>query len=63
MLSFVSLLLPLLLLYHALRGLFGLWLDDGLIRGQSQRCDTFDNDVLSSSDDFLINDLEVWAIS
>ncbi|XP_070962127.1 TLD domain-containing protein 2-like isoform X1 [Oncorhynchus clarkii lewisi] len=44
-------------------GLFGLWLDDGLIRGQSHRCDTFDNDVLSSSDDFLINDLEVWAIS
>ncbi|KAK6303704.1 hypothetical protein J4Q44_G00261580 [Coregonus suidteri] len=44
-------------------GLFGLWLDDGLIHGRSQRCDTFDNDVLSSSDDFLINDLEVWAIS
>ncbi|CAB1329372.1 unnamed protein product, partial [Coregonus sp. 'balchen'] len=37
--------------------------DDGLIRGQSQKCDTFDNYVLASSEDFLINDLEVWAIS
>ncbi|KAM9431379.1 uncharacterized protein ACWYII_018506 [Salvelinus alpinus] len=44
------------------RGHFGLWSDEGLIHWQSQRCDTFDNDVLAS-EDFLINDLEVWAIS
>ncbi|CAB1336208.1 unnamed protein product [Coregonus sp. 'balchen'] len=37
--------------------------DDGLIHGRSQRCDTFDNDVLSSSDDFLINDLEGAALA
>ncbi|KAL2103623.1 hypothetical protein ACEWY4_000491 [Coilia grayii] len=43
-------------------GRFGLWLCGGLIRGRSQRCETFDNDVLSSAEDFFIDELEVWAL-
>lgn len=44
------------------RGRFGLWLHSDLLRGRSQRCETFDNDVLSSEEDFMISDLEVWAL-
>lgn len=44
------------------RGRFGLWLHSDLIRGRSQRCETFDNDVLSSEEDFIISELEVWAL-
>ncbi|KAI4901309.1 hypothetical protein NFI96_021128 [Prochilodus magdalenae] len=43
-------------------GRSGLWLNGDLIRGRSQSCDTFDNDVLSSTEDFLIGELEVWAL-
>lgn len=44
------------------RGRFGLWLHSDLLRGRSQRCETFDNDVLSSEEDFIISELEVWAL-
>ncbi|XP_062397750.1 TLD domain-containing protein 2-like [Sardina pilchardus] len=43
-------------------GRFGLWLCGDLIRGRSQRCETFDNDLLSSAEDFFIDELEVWAL-
>lgn len=43
-------------------GHFGLWLCGDLIRGRSQRCETFDNDLLSSTEDFFIDELEVWAL-
>ncbi|XP_060794672.1 TLD domain-containing protein 2-like [Neoarius graeffei] len=43
-------------------GRFGLWLHSDLLRGRSQQCETFDNDVLSSEEDFIINELEVWAL-
>ncbi|CAG8703272.1 8938_t:CDS:2, partial [Cetraspora pellucida] len=33
-------------------GKLGLWIDANLQRGHSERCDTFDNDVLSSSPEF-----------
>ncbi|XP_076877005.1 TLD domain-containing protein 2-like [Brachyhypopomus gauderio] len=43
-------------------GRFGLWLHCDLLRGRSQHCDTFNNDILSSVEDFLISELEVWAL-
>ncbi|KAG7323786.1 hypothetical protein KOW79_013488 [Hemibagrus wyckioides] len=42
------------LLFGGGLGQFGLWLHGDLIRGRSQRCETFDNDVLSSEEDFTI---------
>ncbi|KAJ8409031.1 hypothetical protein AAFF_G00240520 [Aldrovandia affinis] len=44
-------------------GHFGLLVGEDLHHGRSQRCETFDNDILSTAEDFLINDLEVWALS
>ncbi|XP_066528479.1 TLD domain-containing protein 2-like [Hoplias malabaricus] len=44
------------------RGRYGLWINGDLIRGRSQTCETFDNEVLSSTEDFLINELEVWTL-
>jgi hypothetical protein len=44
-------------------GAFGLWLDDDLYRGRTQRCETFDNDPLTDglAEDFTVRCLEVWA--
>uniref|UniRef100_A0A8B9JRX0 TLDc domain-containing protein n=1 Tax=Astyanax mexicanus TaxID=7994 RepID=A0A8B9JRX0_ASTMX len=50
------------LLFGGGRGRFGLWINGDLIRGRSQKCDTFDNETLSSEEDFVINELEVWAL-
>ncbi|KAK1801551.1 hypothetical protein P4O66_004526 [Electrophorus voltai] len=44
------------------RGKFGLWLHGDLVRGRSQQCDTFSNETLSAVEDFLISELEVWAL-
>ncbi|XP_025090916.1 oxidation resistance protein 1-like isoform X2 [Pomacea canaliculata] len=45
----------------ASEGKFGLWLDGDLYHGRSHRCSTFDNEVLSSSEDFLLKGLEAWS--
>ncbi|KAJ8354092.1 hypothetical protein SKAU_G00216590 [Synaphobranchus kaupii] len=42
-------------------GHFGLWLDADLFHGCSLACDTFHNQPLSMKQDFIIQDLEVWA--
>ncbi|RKO83692.1 TLDc domain-containing protein, partial [Blyttiomyces helicus] len=42
-------------------GDFGLWIDDELYHGHSAPCDTFNNDQLSSTVEFRIVGLEVWA--
>lgn len=43
-------------------GYFGFLLDDSFHRGTSHSCATFDNDPLASSEDFLVNKLEVWTL-
>jgi len=42
-------------------GAFGLWLDDSLYRGRTDRCDTFDNEPLTDCPDFIIDCLEAWS--
>lgn len=41
-------------------GKFGLFLDQDLFNGQTNRVPTFDNDILSSSREFVCLGIEVW---
>ncbi|XP_028667505.2 TLD domain-containing protein 2-like isoform X1 [Erpetoichthys calabaricus] len=42
-------------------GHFGLWLDEDLCHGGSNTCETFNNEILSKTQDFILKDLELWA--
>ncbi|XP_036438177.1 nuclear receptor coactivator 7 isoform X1 [Colossoma macropomum] len=42
-------------------GHLGLWLDADLYHGTTSKCSTFNNQPLSSQQDFTIQNLEVWA--
>ncbi len=42
-------------------GHFGLWIDEELLHGHSARCDTFDNEPLSTVSEFQIVEMEVWT--
>lgn len=44
------------------RGGFGLWLDADLYHGSSFSCPTFHNASLSTHEDFIVQDLEVWTV-
>ncbi|XP_051511534.1 nuclear receptor coactivator 7-like isoform X2 [Myxocyprinus asiaticus] len=42
-------------------GYLGLWLDADLYHGTTSKCSTFNNLPLSSKQDFIVQNLEVWA--
>ncbi|XP_075546024.1 TLD domain-containing protein mustard isoform X3 [Dermacentor variabilis] len=42
-------------------GQFGLWLDGDLFHGRSRRCKTYENDILSTKEDFVVKALEAWG--
>ncbi|KAF5287958.1 hypothetical protein FQA39_LY15596 [Lamprigera yunnana] len=42
-------------------GKFGLWLDGDLYQGRSESCQTYGNDPLTPSVDFVVKTLECWA--
>lgn len=50
-------------LWFLYRGHFGLWLDEDLYRGRSVTCQTYNNDPLASSDDFIVKTLEAWGLA
>ena len=45
-----------------LSGRCGLWIDENLLHGSSSPCDTFGNETLSSSPEFVIVGLEAWML-
>lgn len=49
--------------FGASEGHFGLWLDEDLYRGRSVTCQTYNNDPLASSDDFIVKTLEAWGLA
>ncbi|XP_066269562.1 oxidation resistance protein 1-like isoform X1 [Branchiostoma lanceolatum] len=42
-------------------GQFGLWLDEMLYHGRTHTCTTFNNQLLTSQEDFTIKGLEAWG--
>ncbi|XP_039255134.2 TLD domain-containing protein 2-like [Styela clava] len=45
------------------RGSFGmgLWIDNDLKRGRSMKCETYNSDILSPEEDFIITSVELWS--
>jgi len=43
------------------RGSFGLWLDGDLYHGRTQSCETYDNDLLTVCEDFVVQAVEAWG--
>ncbi|GAM21510.1 hypothetical protein SAMD00019534_046850 [Acytostelium subglobosum LB1] len=39
----------------------GLWIDEELLYGSTNHCETFNNEILAHSTDFKIVDIEVWS--
>lgn len=42
---------------------FGLYINHSLINGNTNKCETYNNDILSLTNDFGIQILEIWALS
>ncbi|XP_022257322.1 oxidation resistance protein 1-like isoform X1 [Limulus polyphemus] len=49
------------LAFGAGSGQFGLWLDGDLFHGRSHNCETFENDTLSTHEDFVVKGIEAWG--
>jgi len=43
------------------RGTYGLWLDADLYHGRTCPSKTFNNETLTSNEDFIIASVEVWT--
>lgn len=43
------------------QGVYGLWFDEDLYHGRTNKCETFDNDILTSTEDFVVKGVEAWA--
>ena len=43
------------------RGSFGIWVDGDLYHGHTQACQTYDNDILTDSEDFVMKAVEAWG--
>ena len=43
------------------RGVYGLWLDGDIYHGHTQKCATYDNDILTAKEDFVVKGLEAWG--
>lgn len=44
------------------KGRFGLYIKDTLYKGSSSKTSTFENDILSTEEDFVVSLLEVWSL-
>ncbi|XP_022244295.1 oxidation resistance protein 1-like isoform X2 [Limulus polyphemus] len=42
-------------------GQFGLWLDGDLFHGRSHKCKTYENETLSTHEDFVVKAIEAWG--
>ena len=49
------------LAFGAGEGSFGLWLDEDLYHGSTHKCKTFNNEPLTSQEDFVVCTLECWC--
>lgn len=43
------------------QGVYGLWFDEDIYHGRTNKCETFANDVLTVSEDFVVKGFEAWA--
>lgn len=49
------------LFFYSYRGVYGLWFDEDLYHGRTNKCETFNNDLLTCSEDFFVKGVEAWA--
>ncbi|XP_071142987.1 oxidation resistance protein 1-like isoform X1 [Mytilus edulis] len=45
------------------QGQFGLWFDGDIYHGRTNRCETYDNDILTISEDFVVSCFEAWGFT
>lgn len=41
---------------------YGLYVNHELSKGNTDRCDTFDNEILTLQKDFIVFELEIWGL-